>query len=575
MTVKRYKHLLNTRIPITKWLPLYTLPTLFQDLLAGITVGMTEIPQGIAYAIVAGLPPEYGLYSGLIDGFIYAIFGGCKDLNIGPTSILSLMLQPHVASMGPDASTLMTFISGIIIFCLGVMHLGFVIQFFSYPIIAGFICGGSFQIASSQLKSLFGIPGKNGNFLESWTSVFENFSQVRKWDTVLGVTSIVALVALKEIRVFGSLHHRPDWSPRRNFLGKLIFLLSLARNALIVIIGTLISYYLYDQKPFKITGKVSGGFPPFKPPPFSTNFTGTESTFSDMVQGYGVSFIFIPLLSILEAVSIAKAFSKGRKLDATQEMLALGLCNTFGSFFGSMPVTGSFTRSAVNNASGVRTPLAGIFTSLLLLVAIAFLTPTFYYVPKATLASVIIAAMFYLFDFGAFSLLWKTKKLDLVPFLTTFLCSLFLGVDYGILIGASINLLFVLYASARPKFTITKEKIPNDGSDIYVITPRDTLFFPAAEFLRDTVLECEGDQVTVIINGKYIRNMDITVAKSISVLAHELNLRKSKVMFVNFKESVMKICLGVDKKLENYFFSEEYYNSVIKDTSHELDSSKL
>jgi sodium-independent sulfate anion transporter 11 len=119
-----YKKLIKKRIPILNWLPQYTIATFFQDVLAGLTVGMTEIPQGIAYAIVAGLPPEYGLYSGLIDGFIYAIFGGCKDLNIGPTSILSLMLQPHVTQMGADAAVLMTFLSGIIIFVLGVLQLG-------------------------------------------------------------------------------------------------------------------------------------------------------------------------------------------------------------------------------------------------------------------------------------------------------------------------------------------------------------------------------------------------------------------------------------------------------------------
>jgi sodium-independent sulfate anion transporter 11 len=303
-----YKKLIKKRIPILNWLPQYTIATFFQDVLAGLTVGMTEIPQGIAYAIVAGLPAEYGLYSGLIDGFIYAIFGGCKDLNIGPTSILSLMLQPHVTQMGADAAVLMTFLSGIIIFVLGVLQLGFVIEFFSYPIIAGFICGGSFQIASSQLKSLFGIPGKSDNFLQSWKSVFENISEISLWDTVLGVTSIVFLVILKEIRVFGSLQHRADWSTKRNVLGKFIFLLSLARNALIVVIGTLISYYLRDESPFQITGNVSGGFPPFRPPSFSTTVNGTEYDFSDIAKNYGVSFIFIPILSILEAVSIAKAF---------------------------------------------------------------------------------------------------------------------------------------------------------------------------------------------------------------------------------------------------------------------------
>ncbi|RZC37615.1 sodium-independent sulfate anion transporter-like, partial [Asbolus verrucosus] len=553
-----YKKLIKKRIPITNWLPEYTLSLLLQDILAGLTVGMTEIPQGIAYAVVAGLPPEYGLYSGLLDGFIYAVFGGCKDLNIGPTSILSLMLQPHVAKMGPEAALLITFLSGVVIFLLGIMHLGFVVQFFSYPIVAGFICAGSLQIASSQIKSLLGIPGKAEAFLESWESVFANIDQINKWDAILGVTSILLLVLLKKINAFGSLRHRPDWSKSRNLLGKVVFMLSLSKNALIVIIGTLIAYSLSAESPFRITGEVSGGFPPFHPPSFSTNFNGTEYDFVDLIRNYGASSAFIPLVSILEAISIAKAFSKGKTLDATQEMLALGLCNMIGSFAGSMPVTGSFTRSAVNNASGVRTTLAGVFTSSLLLLAIAFLTPSFYYVPKATLAAVIICAMFYLFDFEAFVLLWKTKKSDFVPFLTTFFCCLFISIEYGILIGTGVNLLFVLYASARPKLTIVKE------SKVFVITPKDTLYFPAAEYMRDTVLSCEGENSVVIIDGKYIRDMDITVAKSLMVTTQELMVKKQKIVFLNFKPSVIDVCVGVDKNLESYFYSGDDVNSFVK-----------
>jgi sodium-independent sulfate anion transporter 11 len=189
------------RLPIICWLPHYTFSTLLHDLLAGLTVGVSEIPQAIAYALLAGLPPEYGLYSGLVDGFIYAIFGTCKDLNIGPSSLLSLMLQPHVTKLGPDAAVLMTFLSGVIIFSLGVIRLGFVVDFLSYPIIAGFICGGTIQLGSSQIKSLMGISGKNSNFLECWISIVTNISETRLWDTVLGVVSILFLIVLKVRRV--------------------------------------------------------------------------------------------------------------------------------------------------------------------------------------------------------------------------------------------------------------------------------------------------------------------------------------------------------------------------------------
>jgi sodium-independent sulfate anion transporter 11 len=534
-------------------LPYYTVSIFFQDLLAGFTVGLTEIPQGIAFAGIAGLTPEYGLYCGFMGGFVYAIFGSCKDVNIGPTSIMALMLQEHVSKLGPDMAVTISFLAGIIIFILGLLNLGFVVEFFSYPIIAGFTCAASLQIASSQVKGLFGLPGKANAFLEAWEAVFDNIDQIRLWDSVLGILSILFLVALKEIRRFGTLQYRSDWSRNRNIFGIFIFMLSLARNALVVIIGTVIAYDLRDEAPFKITGEVKGGFPPFEAPPFSINLNGTEYSFSDMAQDYGPSIAFIPLVAILEAISIGKAFSKGRAIDATQEMLALGLCNIMGSFVRSMPITGSFTRTAVNNASGVRTTLAGIFTSLMVLLAIAFLTPSFYYVPKATLASVIICAMFYLFDFDAFVVLWKSKKLDLVPFLTTFLCCLFISLEYGILIGIGVNLLFVLYASARPKLSITKEKISNHNGDIFVITPRDTLYFPAAEYLRDSVLECQGENVTVVIDGKFVRNMDVTVAKSIAVFTQELSQRGQAVAFLNFKPSVREVCIKVDKELQQYF----------------------
>lgn len=151
----------------------------------------------ITITIILGLPPEYGLYSGLIDGFIYAIFGGCKDLNIGPTSLISLMLQPVVKNFGAVGAVLMTFLSGIIILILGILQLGFLIDFFSYPIIAGFICASSFNIASSQIKNLFGFSGKTDTFINSWKSIFDNISEAKPWDSILGILSIVLIVCLR------------------------------------------------------------------------------------------------------------------------------------------------------------------------------------------------------------------------------------------------------------------------------------------------------------------------------------------------------------------------------------------
>lgn len=215
-------------------------------------------------------------------------------------------------------------------------------------------------------------------------------------------------------------------------------------------------------------------------------------------------------------------------------MLALGLCNLSGSFIRSMPVTGSFTRTAVNNASGVRTTLGGLVTGSMVLLALGLLTSTFFFIPKATLAAVVICAMFYLIDFEAMITLWRTKSeltgfitsshhvyytstvffigIDLIPFSITLIASLFLGLEYGILIGIASNLLFVLYSSARPSITIDREKLPQ--GDVFVVTPFRSLQFPSAEYLKERVMQdCDSKNTTVVINGKYINGIDATVAK--------------------------------------------------------------
>ncbi|KAJ8959231.1 hypothetical protein NQ318_022494 [Aromia moschata] len=510
-----FKHLAKKKLPVLGWLPSYTVGSLLQDLLAGFTVGLTEIPQGIAYAVVAGLPSQYGLYSGFMGCFVYFIFGSCKDLNIGPTAIMALMIQPYVTKLGVA---------------------GFIVEFFSYPVIAGFTTAAAFNIASSQIKGLLGINGKSNAFLEAWISVFENIGQTRKWDTILGVITIVFLVITKEMRRFGTLQFRAEWTRRRNILGVFIFMFSLARNAIAVIVGTILAYLFYVRgyEPFRLTGNVDGGLPAFKPPPFSTTFNGTDFTFTDMVREYGTVIVFCPLIAILEHIAIAKAFSKGRTLDATQELIALGLCNIMGSFVQSMPVTGSFTRTAVNNASGVKTTAGGIVTGVLVLLALGFLTATFQYIPKATLAAVIMVAMYYLCEFGAFVLLWRSKKMDLIPLTVTLLSCLLISLEYGILIGIATNVIFVLYSSARPKLDV--EKLTGD---VYVVRLKTGLHFSAAEFVRESILEiCTAEKSTVIVDGKYVGNIDATVAKSFSVLQEELALRDQKLVFVNFK----KIC---------------------------------
>ncbi|XP_056640553.1 sodium-independent sulfate anion transporter isoform X2 [Diorhabda sublineata] len=541
------RRLIKRRFPLLAWLPSYNFQTFSQDFLAGITVALTEIPQGIAYAIVAGLPSQYGLYAGFMGCFMYFMLGSCKDINIGPTAIMALMIQPYVSSMGIAGGILITFLSGCLIFLCGLLHLGFIVEFFSYPVIAGFTTAAAFNIASSQIKSLLGIPGKSDTFLTAWISVFENIKKTRLADTLMGFFVIVFLVIAKEIRRYGSLKQRPEWTRKRYIIGVIIFMFSLASNAIAVMCCSVVAYIFkqYGQMPFKLTGEVRGGLPSFTLPPFSTNFNGTEFRFEDMMTEYGTVVIFCPLIAVLEHIAIAKAFSKGKSLDATQEMIALGVCNIMGSFVQSMPVTGSFTRTAVNNASGAKTPACSIITGIMVLVALGFLTSTFQYIPKSTLAGVIMVAMYYLCDFQAFILLWKSKKLDLIPLTATLVCCLFINLEYGILIGLAVNIVFVLYSSARPKIEI--EEI---SPLYYLVKFKSGLHYTSAEYLREYILSmCTSPNSTVIIDGEYIGNIDATVAKSLNGLKDELQIRNQNIIFWNFKKTVINTCLGVNSDL--------------------------
>jgi sodium-independent sulfate anion transporter 11 len=265
-----------------------------------------------------------------------------------------------------------------LIFLLGILNLGFFIQFISTPTIIGFTTAATFIIGSGQVRSLLGIrSGSSNDFIVAWKSVFLHLDEIRYADTLLGLLSLALLMLMKKPKCLSR------WPVMIKYL-------SISRNAIVVILGIIIAFcfHLNDMEPFRLTGTVAEGLPAIQVPPMSTEVNGTHYKFTDMVSELGLSLVTIPLVSILEVVAIAKAFSKGKILDATQEMITLGLCNIASSFFQSIPITGSFTRTAVNHNSGVKTTLGGIVTGAIVLMALGFLTRTFYFIPKTTLAAV-------------------------------------------------------------------------------------------------------------------------------------------------------------------------------------------
>ncbi|XP_064071642.1 sodium-independent sulfate anion transporter-like [Vanessa tameamea] len=547
----------KARVPIIQWLPKYNITLLIQDIIAGITVGLTAIPQGIAYAVVAGLPPEYGLYAGLMGGFVYLFFGSCKDITVGPTAIMAAMTAKYVSGYSADYAVLAAFLSGWVILAMGVMNLGFLVEFISMPVISGFTTAAALQIASAQLISLFGLNGPSGNyFAESVLNFLKNIYSFNIRDSVLGIVTIIILLGLKRLG---------DGCCRNDKLSKQIrWFVSLGRNAVVVIIGIIVAYIIKTvtgNESLKLIGEIGSGLPKIQLPPFRTVVGNETHNFSDMVQNLGPQSIILPLVAILELVAIAKAFAGGAPINATQEMIALGLCNIIGSFALSMPTTGSFTRTALNNASGVQTPAGGIFTALLIISALSLLTSTFYYIPKASLAGLIITAMFSMIDYKILGRLWKTSKKELILLITTICICLSLGLEYGIVAGVVIDALLLLFSSARPPIIVST--LSATKGNVIVITLPECLNYCAADHLRREILKASVDAESdslIIVDGMNLQHMDTSVASNLMSVIKDVEIKCVQILFLNFDVSLKEMCTIINSNHSNKFLSADKSN---------------
>ncbi|XP_043203128.1 sodium-independent sulfate anion transporter-like isoform X2 [Amphibalanus amphitrite] len=540
------KETLYGTLPILTWGPKYTREDLLGDVIAGLTVGLTVIPQGIAYGILAGLPANYGLYSAFLGCFIYCILGSTKAITIGPTAIMALMTHEYGYHGNPQMATLLTFFTGLIVLAAGFLQLGFLIDFMSAPVVSGFTSAAAITIATSQLKGIFGVKVHGEGIIHTFEDLVKNIGDTNYNDLALGITCCLILIAMREmkrIQVVGPGHGN---SRTREILQKFIKFTSIARNAIIVMAAAAMVAIMqaHGLKPFSMTKSVEAGLPTPSPPAFSIwdPYQNRTMSFSDMTSALGAGLGIIPLLAVIENVAIAKAFAEGQRIDATQEMIALGICNLVGSFFSSMPVTGSFSRTAVNNSSGVRTPLGGIFTGLLVMLALQFLTPYFVFIPKATLSAVIICAVIYMIEIEIVRPMWRSRRLDLIPFFATFFTCIFWGLEYGIGVGTMISLGMILFKAARPKVVITEKKLPGSSQVYIYVYPDSGLTYPAAEHVRAVVTDAaviHGNSVEpVVLDCNNVRYSDFTSAECMNLLVKEFRERHQQLIFVGMKRSI-------------------------------------
>ncbi|XP_034021643.1 sodium-independent sulfate anion transporter [Thalassophryne amazonica] len=334
-------------LPILTWLPKYNLRWLQMDVLAGLTVGLTTVPQALAYAEVAGLPVQYGLYSAFIGGFIYTLLGTSKDVTLGPTAIMSLLCFSVVGGK-PNRAVLLSLLCGLVQAAMALLRLGFLLDFISFPVIKGFTCAAAVTIGFGQVKNILGLQGVPPEFFPEVYSTFSKISEARVGDTVLGLLCLALLIMLMCMKTsLGS--GLQDNSTYSRFSRKLVWTAATMRNALVVVAATCtaFSWDLSGHHVFTITGKTSQGPPPFRPPPTSdTTANGTVVPFGDLVKDFGGGLALIPFMGLLESIAIAKAFASQNdyRINANQELLAIGATNILGSFVSAYPVTGSFGR---------------------------------------------------------------------------------------------------------------------------------------------------------------------------------------------------------------------------------------
>lgn len=490
-------------------------------MLAGLTVGIVLVPQGMAYAMIAGLPPVHGLYASLLPILIYAFLGTSRIIAVGPVAMDSLLVAVGLGTLTITGVenyiamvVLLTLMVGVIQFILGVFRMGFLVNFLSKPVISGFTSAAAIIIVLSQLKHLLGVSVAGSNKIyETVFNLFAKLGEINGVDFSIGLVGIGLLLGFKK------------WS--RNIPGILI----------IVVLGILAVYlFQLDVYGIKLVGEVSSGFPSFIMPTLEVQDLKLLAPIA----------IALALVGYLEAISIGKAIEDKTgedTIDANQELIAIGSSNIVGSFFQGYPVTASFSRSAISYEAGTKTNLSAIFSVILVVLTLLFLTPLFQYLPNAILASIIMVSVVKLIDIAYFKYLWLNRKDEFVIMLITFVITLFVGITLGILIGVLCSLLLMVYRTSKPHFV----EIGNIGnSDYYknvirfadeVVVRKDLLivrfdsqlYFGNSAFFKKQLLKhirSKGPQLKgIILNAESINYIDATAADMLTKLIHDIRER--------------------------------------------------
>ncbi len=561
-------------LPILEWAPRYKKTQLKGDLSAGLTVGVMLIPQGMAYAMIAGLPPIYGLYASTIPIILYAILGTSRQLAVGPVAMVSLLTAAGIGTMAEGGTEVyiglavaLALLVGLIQFSLGVFRLGFLVNFLSHPVISGFTSAAALIIGLSQLKHLLGINlDRSHHIHEIILQAVERFGEVNWLTLAIGMVGIGLILLAKRVSK------------------------SLPGPLLAVVFGILAVWGLgFAEHGVKIVGQVPQGLPSFVLPKLN----------GELVQNLLPIALTISLVSFMESIAVAKAIQakhKNYKVIPNQELIALGAANIGGAFFQSYPTTGGFSRTAVNDQAGAKTGLASIISAILILLTLLFLTPLFYYLPNAILASVIMVAVFGLIDYKELIHLWHANRTDFAMLLVTFLATLGLGIEQGIGVGVVLSLAMVIYRTTRPHFAILGrvpgttfyrniERFENleTRKDVLIIRFDAQLYFANTNFFRDIIqeesLKRKGELKAILIVAESINYIDSSAMHALEEMIEDCKSNNIQVLFSGVKgpirDAMAKAHLVEKIGSDHFFMSIQEAINVISKNSDERNPEDM
>jgi len=495
------RSLIERYIPISRWGRHYTRANLMDDSVAALIVAIMLIPQSLGLSLVAGLPPETGLYASIFGLAVYSVFGTSNTLSVAPVAVISLMTAAALAKLPLEdpaeilnAALLLALLSGIGLFFLGLFRLGFMANFLSHPVISAFVTASALIIGMSQMKHLFGIEGDGHNLIGLAMSLLESIDQTNLITLGMGIVSIGFILWCKA---------KMEWVLVKVGLPSYFARVVSRTGPVFIVIATSLAAYLWrlDLHGLQLLGEIPSGIPEFRVPQVDVELLGSLAG----------SAALIAIIGFVESISVAQTLAAKRRerIDLDQELVGLGSANIATSFFGGFPVSGGFSRSVVNFDAGAATPAAGLITAVLVTLVALFFTPLLFWLPKVSLAAIILVAVIPLVDFSMLQKSWRYSKADFTAVFFTLTLTLLVGVEFGIAAGVLASILIHLYKTSQPHVAVVgrvagsehfrnvKRHDVETFENLLSIRIDESLYFANTRYLEELVFKLVAKQPNV------------------------------------------------------------------------------